>query len=150
MEVDITPARKQPGSINYHWMYLSKHDKNKQTNIQKHIRDVSQSGRINEIKLLKIWRELNGLDFPSPYLEYLLIDNILLYKSKEADKLEDNFLYILKELAKDTGNPLFSQIVDPANSANILSDLLTRAEKYSIISRAKISIVQPHWNQIVW
>ena len=63
LEVDITPARKQTGNTNDHWLYVSKLDTRKQTNIQKHINDISQSGRINEIKLLKIWRELNHLDF---------------------------------------------------------------------------------------
>jgi hypothetical protein len=150
LQVDITPARKQPGGMNDHWLYISKLDTWRQTNIQKHINDVSQSGRTKEIRLLKIWRELNQLDFASIYLEYLLIDNILLYKSKEASSLADNFWYVLEELAKDTGNPLFSRIVDPANTTNNLSDLLTNAEKNKIISKAKVSIAQSNWNQIVW
>ena len=148
IKVDITPARKQPGNTNDHWLYLSKLDTRKQTNIQRHITDVSQSGRLNEIKLLKIWRELNGLDFPSIYLEYLLINNILLNKSKEANSLADNAWYVLNELAKNAGNPLSARIVDPANSANILSDLLTVAEKNTIIKKAQESIRQTNWNQI--
>lgn len=150
LEVDVTPARKQPGSTDYHWLYVSKFDTWKQTNIQKHITDVSQSGRTNEIKLLKIWRELNHLDFPSIYLEYLLIDNILLNKTKDINKLADNFWHVLLELARDTGNPLFSRIVDPANSTNILSDLLSSEEKHEIISKAKISATQSEWGQIVY
>jgi hypothetical protein len=150
LEVDVTPARKQTGSTNDHWLYISKLDTRKQTNIQKHINDISQSGRTNEIKLLKIWRELNQLDFSSIYLEYLLIDNILLNKSKDANSLADNFWYALEELAKDAGNPLFSRIVDPANSANILSDLLNQTEKNKIISKAKVSVAQSNWNQIVY
>lgn len=150
LEVDVTPARKQTGNTNDHWLYVSKLDTRKQTNIQKHINDISQSGRINEIKLLKIWRELNHLDFSSIYLEYLLVDNILLNKSKDINSLGDNVWYVLNELAKTTGNPLFARIVDPANSANILSDLLTDAEKNTIINKAKIAIQQTNWNQIVW
>lgn len=150
LEVDVTPARKQTGSTNDHWLYISKLDTRKQTNIQKHINDISQSGRTNEIKLLKIWRELNQLDFSSIYLEYLLIDNILLNKSKDANSLADNFWYALGELAKDADNPLFSRIVDPANSANILSDLLNQTEKNKIISKAKVSAAQSNWNQIVY
>ena len=67
-------------------------------------------------------------------MEYLLIDNILLNKSKDANSLADNFWYVLVELTKDTGNPLFSRIVDPANSNNFLSDLLTVAEKNKVIA----------------
>lgn len=149
LEIDITPARKHSGNTNDHWLYVSKIDSWRQTNIQKHITDISGCGRLNEIKLLKIWRELNQLDFPSIYLEYLTI-NILSGKSKEASKLADNFWFILQELSKDTSNPLNSRIVDPANSTNILSDLLSATEKNVIISKAKTTVGQTNWGSVVW
>lgn len=150
LEIDVTPARKQNGNTNYHSLYSSKSDSWMQTNIQKHIDDVLQSGRTSEIKILKIWRELHQIDFPSIYLEYLLIDNILLNKSKSSDSLGDNVWHVFNELAKTQGNPLFSRVVDSANSNNILSDLLTVAEKNIIINQAQIAISQTNWNQIVW
>lgn len=140
LEVDITPARKLPGSSNYHWLYVSKKDTWQQTNIQIHINDISQSGRLKEIKLLKIWRELNQLEFPSVYLEYLVVNNILYNKSKDPNKLINNFLYILLCLAKNANNPLSSRIVDPANSKNILSDLLSISEKKHITDKAYESL----------
>lgn len=149
LEIDITPARKHSGNTNDHWLYVSKLDTWRQTNIQKHITDISGCGRLNEIKLLKIWRELNKLDFPSIYLEYLTID-ILSGRSKDSSKLSDNFWFILQELSKDNGNPLSSRIVDPANSTNILSDLLNATEKKAIISKAKTAIGQQYWSGIVW
>lgn len=150
LEVDITPARKQDGNTNYHNLYISKSDSWTQTNIQKHITDISQSGRTNEIKVLKIWRELHQIDFPSIYLEYLLMNNILLNRSKDTNSLGDNVWHTFNELAKTQGNPLSARIVDPANSNNILSDLLTTAEKNKIISQAQTAIRQTNWNQIVW
>ncbi len=150
LEVDITPARKQPGFTYDHWLYVSKLDTRKQTNIQKHISDISQSGRKNEIKILKIWRELNKIDFPSIYLEYLIVNNILLYYPKDVNSLDPNTWRVFQELAKDVGNPLFDRIVDPANSNNILSDLLTVAEKNKIIEQAKIAADQIGWSSIVW
>ncbi len=149
LEVDITPARKQSGNTNDHSIYLSKLDTWRQTNIQKHITDISGSGRLNEIKLLKIWRELNKLDFPSIYLEYLTL-SILSGKSKDSSKLGDNFWYLLNELAKTTNNPLDSKIIDPANSGNILSALLNATEKKAIISKAKNAIGKQNWGQILW
>lgn len=149
LEVDITPARKHSGNTNDHWIYVSKQDTWRQTNIQEHITDISNSGRQNEIKLLKIWRELNKLDFPSIYLEYMAI-NTLSGKSKDSTKLADNFWFVLQELSKDTSNPLNSRIVDPANSTNILSDLLNATEKKAIITKAKTAAGQKNWNDIVW
>lgn len=137
LEVDITPARKLAWNTDYHSIYLSKKDTRKQTNIQKHINDISNSGRTNEIKLLKIWRELNRLEFPSIYMEYLVIE-ILSGRSKNRDALENNFRYLLSELAKDTWNPLNDRIIDPANTNNVLSDLMDDQEKRSIIRQAKI------------
>ena len=149
LQVDVTPARKQNGLTNDHWVYLSKSGSRQQTNIQKHISDISKSGRTNEIKVLKIWRELNQLDFPSIYLEYLIVNNILLYKSKDANSFASNAFYILQELAKDSGNPLFARVVDPANSNNILSDLLTVTEKNKILAKAKVAASQQYWENIV-
>lgn len=147
LEIDITPARKQNALTNDHWVYLSKSGSRQQTNIQKHITDISKSGRTDEIKIIKIWRELNHLDFPSIYLEYLIVKNILQYKGTD---FASNTFYILQELARDTGNPLFARVVDPANSNNILSDLLTVAEKNKIIAKAKVAANQQYWKNIVW
>jgi hypothetical protein len=149
LKVDVTPARKHSGNTNDHSLYVSKKQTWQQTNVKRHITDISQSGRTNEIKILKIWRELNRLEFPSIYLEYLLVDNILFGKSKEQNSLGENVLYVLKQLAKTQNNPLFIQIVDPANSNNILSDLLSNFEKNQIISRAQLAIRQSNWDQIV-
>jgi len=145
--VDVTPAKKQIGNTNNHSLYVSKADTWKQTNIQTHISDISTSHRTNDIKLLKIWRELNNLDFPSIYLEYLLVKNILAHKPYGSFYLWD----VLGELAKnDNTNPLFAKIVDPANTNNILSDLLTLSEKRNIILKARESRSRSNWSEIVW
>ena len=136
LEVDITPARKHLWNTNDHSIYLSKKDTRRQTNIQKHINDISNSGRTNEIKLLKIWRELNKLEFPSIYMEYLVIE-ILSGKSRDSGSLADNFMYVLSELAKDIWNPLNYRIIDPANTSNVLSDLMDDQEKNVIKVQAR-------------
>lgn len=150
LEIDVTPARRQLGSVNNHWIYLSKTGGRQQTNIKRHIADVSTSGRLKEIMLCKIWREKHGLDFPSIYLEYLLINEVLAYRSKGDAYLESNFAHILREFSKDSANPLFSRVVDPANSSNILSDLLNVTEKNRIIAIAKQSNSATNWGSVVW
>ena len=150
LEVDVTPAKRQSGTTHIHSLYISKSGSWAQTNIQRHITDISQSGRTNEIKILKIWRYLHALDCPSIYLEYLLVNNILLNKSKDANSLENNVWFVLNELAKNQGNPLYSRITDPANTNNILSDLLTSAEKVKIINQAQATIRATNWSQVVW
>lgn len=149
LNIDITVGTKITGYQNYHWLYKSKDDSKKQTNTKMHIDDISKSGRTNEIKLIKIWRELNGLEFPSIYLEYLLVKKILLNKSTDINNLSDNIIYIFQELSKSESNPLYARIEDPANTTNVLSDLLNQAEKAKIISTAKTAL-QSNWNQVFY
>ena len=47
-------------------------------------------------------------------------------KTKEASETED----FINQLAKDSQNPLFTTIIDPANSNNDLSSLLNQSEKH--------------------
>jgi hypothetical protein len=150
LEVDITPARKLSGNTNYHSIYTAKTGSYKQTSIQKHINDISSSGRTDEIRLLKIWRHRNKLDIPSIYLEYLLVLNVLKGRSKSAEALEDNFLHVLNQLALGTENPLFKRLVDPANSANELSSLMTDEEKLSVVLSARQATQQKTWDAIVY
>lgn len=150
LEVDITAGKRQESYQNYHSIYKSKTDTWTQTNVIQHNNDISQSGRTSEIKLVKIWRELHQLDFPSIYIEYLLKTEILSGRSKNPQDLEGNFLHVLKELAKDINNPLEKSILDPSNSNNVLSDLLTSQEKQKIIRQAKMSVSKQYWKDIVW
>ena len=83
-------------------------------------------------------------------MEYLIINNILYNKSTDINNLATNFWHILLELSKDTGNPLFARVVDPANSSNILSELLSDSEKKIIINKAKESVSKQYWREIVW
>ena len=149
LKIDITPARKQPEAINYHSIYVSKKSTRQQTNIKRHNRDILLSGRLYEIRLLKIWRELNIIDFSSIYMEYLALD-ILKWKPLWVENLANNFRYLLTELSKDIWSPLDKRIVDPANSNNILSDLLTTSEKNIIKNKAKLSISKKNWGDIIW
>lgn len=149
LEIDITPATKQPGNTNDHSIWLSKKNTWQKTNIQIHISDISRSGRTNEIKIVKIWRELNEIDFPSIYLEYLILD-MLQGRSTDIANLGSNAFYVLTELAKDYQNPLFTSIIDPANSGNTLSDLLDNTEKNKIVNVAKTASRQSDWSQIIW
>lgn len=150
LEVDVTPARKLIGNTNDHSIYISKTGSYRQTNIKKHIKDISLSGRTNEIRVLKIWRYRNKLDIPSIYLEYLIVMDILKGRSKSVESLADNVLHILNQLALETANPLFKRLVDPANSANILSDLMTDKEKRSVVLSAQNAIKQNNWGAIVY
>ncbi|KOP79886.1 hypothetical protein AMS60_16180 [Bacillus sp. FJAT-21945] len=143
-KVDLVPAKKRPGNTNYHSLYLSKKGSWTQTNILEHIRIVKNSGRTTEIILLKIWRELHGLSFPSIYLELTVIEAL---KSKSKNNPSGNFLTVLQYLRDEFINKTF---IDPANTNNVISDDLYKYEKEAIRKKANDSLSQQYWEDIIW
>ena len=144
-EVDIVPAVKFAGNSNDHWLHVRKSGQDRiKTNINTHINRVVQSGRIEEIKLTKIWRKLNNLDFPSIYLEETVISCL---NGHQVGAIDNNFWKVLEYLSNSFPN---ARIIDPSNGANIISNDLNQSEKNLIKSAAKFSRTQKYWKYIVW
>lgn len=141
---DLVPGRVQAGYHNYHSLYLRKRDSWTQTNVSLHVDTVRESGRLKEIRAIKIWRMLNSLEFPSLYLELFTIRSL---SGRSRSNLAENVLHILRTI----GTSLASmRIEDPANTNNILSDELTYAEKKRIANLAAQSARQQYWKEIIW
>lgn len=143
-KVDIVPGIKRPFPSSDHSIYKRKADSWTQTNIQKHINYVKNSGCIAEIRATKIWRELNRLDFPSFYLEMSVINSLYRFP---INNTSDNFLRVLQYLSSDFLN---TRIVDPANTNNVVSDELNLAEKQKIATSAAGSLSHGDWSLILW
>ncbi|KRF31944.1 nucleotidyltransferase domain-containing protein [Paenibacillus sp. Soil787] len=143
-QVDLVPAKKRPGNTNDHSLYISKRDTWTQTNVIEHINKVKNSGRITEIVLLKIWRKLHNLDFPSIYLELSVIEAL---SGKRKNTPASNFLAVLDYLRDEF---LSKKIIDPANTNNVISDDLFKYEKEAIQKKAKESRSQKYWKDIIW
>jgi len=144
LATDLVPGKKQSGYQNYHSLYVLKKDTWTQTNVKAQIDLISNSTRKDEIILTKIWKKNHGLDFPSMYLELIVIEAL---KYKSAGSLSDNFLTVLTYL---TENFVEKVITDPSNSNNIVSDILYKYEKEAIVIKAKESISEKYWSDIVW
>jgi hypothetical protein len=144
LSVDLTPGRKQPGNTNDHSLFKNKTQTWTQTNVQTHINKIQQSGRLDEIKAIKIWRNLNSLDFPSFYLELTVLDALY---GRGRNQLAVNVWTVLEYL-RDRFTA--ARVIDPANSNNIISDDLTANEKATISSAARNSLTKSDWNQIIW
>ena len=114
------------------------------TNIQKHIDLVRNSGVRKEIMLLKIWRENHQLDFPSIYIEQLCVEEL---QRNNTYNLADNFINMLDYIKR---NIVLKKVVDPSNCNNIISDSLKEYEKKAIEAKAKESLQQQYWKDIIW
>jgi len=144
ISVDLVPGKKQAWLGNDHSLYCSKTDTWRQTDIKKQIAHVKNSWRVNEIRALKIWRNLHGLDFPSFYLELIVIQAL---GQRPIAHLADNIWQALRFIAEDFPD---ARVEDPANTNNIISDDLTIAEKNAIASQASSSLMKSNWSQIIW
>ena len=116
------------------------------TNIEAQIKAVRDSGKIDEIKLIKIWRNINGLDFPSIYLELSVLNALKNQALFGTPLLSQRFMTVINYLANDFGTAI---IEDPGNKSNRISDDLSSQEKNLIIAKAKSVIGKP-WVQTVW
>lgn len=142
-KVDLVPGRKQDNYTSDHSLYRRKADTWTKTNVEKHVAAVAGSGRLDEIRACKIWRELHRLEFPSLCLELMVIQGLSRQPYTQPAK---NFLLAL-EYFRD--NITTSRVIDPANTNNVLSDDLTDAEKRSVAAGARASLARP-WNEVIW
>lgn len=139
--VDVTPARRQDQYGNYHSLWSNKTGSWLQTNVKVHCHEVSGSGRLDEIRLLKIWRNGFGLDWPSFYLELFTIDAL---HGERGRNLQQNVVTVLRAIADGIGT---RKLIDPSNTNNVVSDTLTAQGKSALSSAARSALNNP-WNVV--
>jgi hypothetical protein len=142
-DVDLVPGKRQDSISNNHSLYRRRAGTWTKTNVVDHIKLVALSGRKDEIRILKLWRNQKGLDFPSFYLELTVIDAL---RGRYKGRLSDNVWHCLEYLRDSFST---ARIIDPANTNNIISDDLTAAEKDTIAAAAKQARTATDWKQIV-
>ena len=144
-KVDLVPGRIQGILTTDHSLWKNKQQTWTQTNITTHINTVRNSGRVNEIRALKVWRQCHNLDFPSFYLELTVID--ALWGKPKGINLAANVSTCL-EYIRD--NLETACVIDPANTNNVISDDLSASEKKKIAEEAGKSRNEPYWKQVLW
>lgn len=119
--IDVVPGRYVDGDSGDCYIHQSGADKHRmKTNLDVHIDHVRDSGVIDAIKLLKVWRIRKGVQIKQFVWELLVIK---LLDGKSGDSLEDQLLHAWEEL-KDSVDPI--SVEDPANPAgNDLSGILS-------------------------
>src|SRR6516165_7787576 len=128
--VDLVPAKRQNSFSDDHSLYRRRADTWTKTNVVSHINHVIASSRQNEIRILKLWRDQKQLDFPSFFLELLVIEALPWQLSETlSSNVWRAFEYIKSHIAT-------VRIVDPANTNNIVSADLSAADKQKLSTAA--------------
>ncbi len=143
-DVDLVPGKRQEYFSEDHSLYRRRADTWTKTNIQTHINHVIAAGWLSETRILKLWRDQKGLDFPSFYLELAVIRALSpgFYKSGLAADVWNVFQFLAADFPS-------ARIQDPANTNNVISDDLSAAERGKIKTAAGRALQAKNWNEIV-
>jgi hypothetical protein len=141
MDIDITPARMQLGDDDLHTLYQPDGEKILETSVLQHAGDALAAARAAETKLIKIWFDQHGIQWPAIYVDYLVPTKLLANIKPEKDSLSLNFMHMIRQLAKRDFNPLLENFEDPANHENLLSELMSDQDKRAAIKAAQQALV---------
>lgn len=141
--VDLIPAYRDHG-IYGNVLFNKRTGTAVHTDVAKHIHLVGNSGRQQEICALKIWRERNGLDFPSLYLELAVLRAL---EGERFGQLADNMLSVFRYLSHRFEQAEFS---DPANLQNKVSGDLSAEGRQAIAVAARGALYDENWKKILW
>lgn len=142
--VDLVPGKRQNSLTLDHSLYVRRKDTWIKTNVLKHVDWVRSTRRQDEMRLMKLWRDQNHLDWPSFYVE--LATARVLDPRMVPESLSGNLRRVLKFLRDELGG---ARLVDPANGNNVVSDTLTGQEKKVIAGAAGYTLGQAGRTRIV-
>lgn len=143
LDVDLVPGKRHDALSKDHSLWRHKAKTWTKTNVLKHISTVTSAGRINETRIIKLWRNQKGLDFPSFYLELSVIEAL---RNHTFGSFARNVMTVFHYLKDKFPN---ARIVDPANTNNILSDDISDRERNTIQQAAIRATAAPIWEEIV-
>jgi hypothetical protein len=143
MVVDLLPAKRLSMISDIHEIYSTRRGIALTTNLHQHVLDSHDAGWQEEVRVLKLWRDQNGLDFPSYYLE---LATQAALRRRPAGALADNVWAALGFFERLL---VPRAMLDPANAANVVSDELTAAQKRSIALAAAAARSGRPWSEIV-
>ena len=132
--IDVVPARQIAPESQEANLYARLSNSSIKTNIPAHIKLISDSECRPVIKLMKIWKYQNKLEFKSFALELMTIKALEQFPDKG---LGERFWHTLK-FVRD--NIDIIKLVDPANSNNIVSDVVPFADKIAMRNQATATI----------
>jgi hypothetical protein len=141
--VDLLPAKKLSMISEIHELHSNRRNRPLTTNLGQHVLDAQRAAWQDEIRILKLWRDQNGLEFPSFYLE---LATVAALRRRPAGALAENVWAALGFIERLL---VPRAMLDPANAANIVSDELTSPQKRAIAAAAAEARAGKPWSEIV-
>jgi hypothetical protein len=130
--IDVVPVRLIDENSDNAFIHLSPEGYMK-TNIARHVDYVVKSGLSDVIRLAKLWKVRHQLSIRTFALEILAVR----FLEKPDDSLESDMVRFLS-VCKD--NLPTAYLLDPANTNNVISDLMSGAVKEVISKQAALDL----------
>jgi hypothetical protein len=139
--VDVVPGRALDGSYEYADLWASEQGATRQTSLKRHI-ELARSGDRDVVRLLKLWRARHLVPVGSFLFELAAARALRDF----AGPLDARFTRVLELLTRfeDT------RLVDPANSANVVTDDIEWSRKRAVAAMASRALGEGRWERVVW
>lgn len=133
--VDVVPGKFVDENKGDCYLHQNVPDKERlKTNIKTHICYIKDSGLIDVIKLAKLWKIRWKLEFKTFVLEVFIVEKV-----KNEGSLKLKFKSFLENVVESIEA---CKLVDPANSNNVVSDIMETFEKINIKNQAENSLAK--------
>ncbi len=129
--VDVVPGRFIEGTSDVFLPVITDERDRIQTNLKTHIDYIKNSGCVEIIRLFKLWKKRNNVTLKTFILEVFIVE--MLKDSDKKNSLQDGVLQVLLDLKLEFPT---KRLVDPANSGNVLSEIMTSIEKNIVSNMA--------------
>jgi hypothetical protein len=138
--IDIVPGRALDPQYREANLYRTDTGTTLKTSLKTHIEIVTNSGRRDAIRLMKLWRERRSVPFKKSFLlEMMTIEGC------KGQRFDDLGAQVQAALIHIRDNILNCNVRDPANSNNSLSDDLSSAQRMAIRAAAHAAAQATSW-----
>lgn len=135
--IDVVPGRFIENTKDV-FIHLAHGDKDRlQTNLKTHISYIAGSGCVPVIRLAKIWCHRNALEVKTFVLEMFVVET--LKGARNKNNLSESFLKVLEAMKDEFKS---KQLIDPANSNNIVSQQVDASQKAQVALKAELAFNQ--------
>lgn len=130
--IDVVPGRFIQDTKDV-FLHVNTTDRERlQTNLKTHIDFITNSGCVPVIRLVKIWCHRNRINIKTFIAEIFVVRSLEGFNEKS--NLKSAFLHVLESF-KDNFEKI--QLIDPANTNNIVSEIHSAVEKSIIANTAE-------------
>ncbi len=130
--IDVVPGRFIENTKDV-FLHVAYGDKERmQTNLKTHIDHIVNSGCVPIIRLVKLWAQRNNVQLKTFILELFVIH--ALTGSRNKSDLKVGFLEVIEAFKDEFGR---TEIIDPANTNNVVSRSLQQFEKDAVVQAAE-------------